>query len=90
MLHVLFRPRHPLVRILAGVIAVLVVAAVFALGVFALIAFVAGGLLLWLVKSLRSAFGHPAANPPAQAPAPEVIDGEFTVVRVARPSRPTG
>ena len=85
MFHATFRPRHPLARLLAAVVAVLVVAAVFALGVFALAAFVVGALLVWGGNALRNAFRSRPGKPPAQAS--EVIDGEFTVVRV-RPQRP--
>lgn len=86
MFRVMFRPRHPLARLLAGVLAVLAVAAVLALGVFALAAFVVGGLLLWGIRTLRAAFSSPRGVPPEQ-PSPGVIDGEFTVVRV-HPRRP--
>lgn len=85
MLHVLFRPRHPLVRLLAGVLALLALAAIVALGVFALAALVIGGLLWWGVNAVRRAFTTPRT--PAPAPAPGVIDGEFTVIH-ARPQRP--
>ncbi|HNR92581.1 MAG TPA: hypothetical protein PKO41_09165 [Dokdonella sp.] len=86
MLHVQFRPRHPLARLLAGVLALLALAAVIALGVFALAALIVGGLLWWGINAVRRTFGAPPA--PVQSATSEVIDGEFTVVQV-RPQRPS-
>jgi hypothetical protein len=82
MIHVRSLPRNPLARLAGGILALLAVAAVLVLGVFALAAFVVGGSLMWLYRALRApARPAPAA---AEAPPPGVIDGEFTVVS-ARP-----
>jgi len=74
------RSRHPLVRLLVGVVGLLVAAMLVAIGFFALVALVVGGAIFMVVRSLRSA-SSPA--PPAQAspaPPPGVIEGEFRVV----------
>ncbi len=78
-----FRPRNPLVRLLGGIVGILAVAAVLALGVFALAALVVGGGLLWLYSTARGSLRKPAAAQSATPP-PGIIDGEFTVI----PSRP--
>lgn len=89
---ILFRTsaRNPLARLVVGVLTVLAVAAVFALGVFALAALVVGGALLWLYRSLRGgARAAPAATATDPPPA-GIIDGEFTVVsaRTGKPATP--
>lgn len=82
MIHVRSLPRNPLARLVGGILALLAVAAVLVLGVFALAAFVVGGSLLWLYHTLRTP-SRPAPAVDPSAP-PGVIDGEFTVV-TARP-----
>jgi hypothetical protein len=83
MFHGLFRvsrPRHPLARVLAGVLSVVAVLALVALGAFVLAALVVGGALLMLVNAFRAA-RRPRADAAAPKPAPAgVIEGEFTVV----------
>ena len=86
-----FRPRHPLARLVSGVIGVVVVLALIALGTFAIAALAIGGVVLLLVNALRSKQRGPvptAANP-ASPPSPGVIEGEFTVVHGAPTTRGT-
>lgn len=82
MIHVRSLPKNPLARLVGGILALLAVAAVLVLGVFALAAFVVGGSLLWLYHTLRAPSRPATSADPA--PPPGVIDGEFTVVS-ARP-----
>ncbi|GAA0716840.1 hypothetical protein [Dokdonella soli] len=83
-----FRPRHPLARLLSGVLGIIAVLALIAVGMFALAALAIGGGLLLLVNAFRSA-RPPAASSNAQtAPAPPgVIEGEFTVIQGAASTR---
>lgn len=76
------RPRHPLARLLAGVLSIVAVLALVALGTFVLAALVVGGALLLLVNAFRNARRPRAAAAPAGAPPPPpgIIEGEFTVV----------
>jgi hypothetical protein len=84
MFHVAFRAlrsRHPLARLVAGVLSIVAVLALLALGTFVLVALLVGGALLLIVNAFRSASRPRADAPPAPAPAPPgVIEGEFTVV----------
>ena len=73
-----FRPRHPLARILVGVLGLVIAAMLVALGLFALIALAIGGAIFMLVRALRASSKPAAATP--SAPPPGVIEGEFTVV----------
>lgn len=84
MFHARFGPRlrHPLVRLLGGILGIVAVLGVLMLGLFAFAALLIGGALWMLFNALR----RPRAAAPrtAQAPAadkPGVIDGEFTVLR---------
>ncbi|MEO7323595.1 MAG: hypothetical protein ABIW82_02070 [Dokdonella sp.] len=88
-----YRPRHPLARLLVGVIGLLVAALLIAFSVFALVALAVGGTIFMVVRAVRA--GSPASASPASgvntpgasaAPPPGVIEGEFTVVPVS-PSR---
>jgi len=88
MFHAPFRLRNPLARLIGGILGLLAVAGVLALGVFALAALVIGGGLFWLFNTLRHSARKPTAAPAAPAPAPGIIDGEFTVIR-ARPDHST-
>jgi len=74
------RSRHPLARLLVGLIGLVVFAMLLALGVFALAALVVGGGLFMLVRSLRPSPVSATAAPQSPAPAPGVIEGEFRVV----------
>lgn len=83
------RSRHPLVRLLTGVLGLLAVLLFIALGMFAVVALVIGSGVFLLVNALRSA--RPAAQPAHApvAPMPGVIEGEFTVVPTSpRASQP--
>lgn len=92
MFHVAFRAlrsRHPLARLLAGVLSLVAVLALLALGTFVLVALLVGGALLLIVNAFRSA-SQPRADAtrassatPEPAP-PGVIEGEFTVVNGER------
>jgi hypothetical protein len=79
----ILRPRHPLARLLSGLLAVVVVLALLAVGTFALAALAIGGLVLALVSAFRSARHKPAqaaSTSSAAPPPPGVIEGEFTIV----------
>lgn len=85
MFHVAFRAlrsKHPLARLVAGLLSLIAVLALLALGTFVLVALVVGGALLLIVNAFRSASRPRAAAAPPAAPAtpPGVIEGEFTVV----------
>ena len=74
-----FRPRHPLLRLLAGAIGLVAVIALVTLGLFALVALAIGGALFMLVNAVRTPKRAPAAG--ADRPAtPGIIEGEFSVV----------
>ena len=72
-----FRPRHPLARLLLGVVGAVVALVLVAIGFFAVAALAVGGALLLLFKALR-----PQARAAASAPhtPPGVIEGEYSVV----------
>jgi hypothetical protein len=73
-----FRPRHPLARLLLGLVGVAVALVLVAIGFFAVVALAIGGALLLLAKSLR-----PQPRDPGQpaSPAPTgVIEGEYSIV----------
>lgn len=80
MFRVHFRPRNPLVRLIGGIVGILAVAAVVALGVFALAALVVGGGMLWAYSTVRGSLRKPSAAPAAATPS-GIIDGEFTVIQ---------
>lgn len=84
------RSRHPLARILTGVLGLLAFAVLVALGMFAIAALVIGGGLFLLVNALR--FGRPLQAAPASVHAGTAaptgtIEGEFTVVSDTAPTR---
>ena len=77
------RSRHPLARLVVGVVGLLTLVLLVALGMFAFAALVIGGGLFLLVSALRRphtlrAQANAAVNA-TSAPA-GVIEGEFTVV----------
>lgn len=73
-----FRSRHPLVRLLLGIVGAAVALVLVAIGFFAVAALAVGGALLLLAKSLRP---QPrAAARPADAVPAGVIEGEFSIV----------
>lgn len=79
-----FRPRHPLARLLSGVLGLVAVALLVTFGLFAFAALVIGGVLFVLVNAFRSAQA-PRAQPGAASsrtpPPAGIIEGDFTVVR---------
>lgn len=94
MLHAglrLVKSRHPLARLLVAVIAIVFVAGLVAVGVFAFAVLVVGGALFALGRALRAA-SRPAAAPARSTARPGVIEGEFTVVAdgPARKRAPSG
>ena len=74
-------PRHPLARLLAGVIGAVAVLLLVALSMFALAALAIGGGVLLLVNAFRNANAPTAAAAAVHTPPPAgVIEGEFSVV----------
>ncbi|HEU4664950.1 MAG TPA: hypothetical protein VFS55_13060 [Dokdonella sp.] len=74
----LVKSRHPLARLAAALIAIVLVVGLIAVGVFAFAVLVVGGALFALVRALRASTQAPAQ---ARAATPSgVIEGEFTVV----------
>ncbi len=76
------RPRHPIARFVVGLLGIVAVLLLIALGMFAIAALAIGSGLFLLVNALRSpqrpAAGGPAPRTPPAPPG--VIEGEFTVV----------
>jgi len=80
-----FRPRHPIARFVVGLLGVVAVLLLIALGMFAIAALAIGSGLFLLINALRSPQRPTAANGSASRPpppSPGVIEGEFTVVPV--------
>lgn len=77
-----FRPRNPLARLVTGVLGIVAVLLLVALGMFAIAALAIGGGLFLLINAFRSAQrpATQAGSPPSPPPPPGVIEGEFTVV----------
>ncbi|HOX70921.1 MAG: hypothetical protein WAS23_14745 [Dokdonella sp.] len=73
------RQRNPLLRLIGGVLGLLAVLGVLALGMFAFVALFVGGTLWFLVHVLLGK-RQPARRPRASAADNGVIDGEFVVV----------
>lgn len=72
------RARHPLARLLAGVLGAAALLVLIAFGVFAAAALVVGGAVVLLLKALlRPSAGVVSSRP---ATAGGVIEGEFKVV----------
>lgn len=87
------RPRNPLVRVIGGVLGLVVVLGLIALGFFAFLALFVGGAFWYLIHMLRAKRPR-SARPRAKKPEDGVIDGEFTVVgdsdrriRIEQPDR---
>jgi hypothetical protein len=74
--------RHPLARFVGGILGIVVVLGVLALGLFAFAAVVAIG-AVWMVINMfrKPRMPRPPASAEAPAASPGVIDGEFTVIR---------
>jgi hypothetical protein len=69
------KPRHPLLRVLLGVIGVLLLAALLVVGLVVGTAMLAGGLVMRLLRER----GKPRATPS------RVVDGEYHVVKTGQP-----
>lgn len=83
-----FRSRHPLARLLAGVVGVTALLGLITFGLFAAAALVVGGAIVVLVKALRASAGaapHGAASTRPAATSERVIEGEFRVTREPHP-----
>lgn len=78
------RLRNPLARLIGGILGLLAVLGVMALGLFAFIALVAVGAIWLLINTLRGK-RTPVLRARATSAPSGVIDGEFTVVRGADP-----
>ena len=76
-----FAPRHPLLRLLAGVVGLVAAIALVTLGLFALVALAVGGVVFMLVNALRAPARAQAAGA-AKPGTPGIIEGEFSVVPV--------
>lgn len=73
-----FRPRHPLARLLLGVVGIAVALVLVVVGFFAVAALAVGGALLLFARSLRQ---QPrSAGRPAPAAPLGVIEGEYSIV----------
>jgi hypothetical protein len=87
------RPRNPILRLIGGVLGLVVVLGIIALGLFAFIALFAVG-AVWYVIHLFRAKRPPVSRPNSATDENGVIDGEFTVVasgdQRARIEHPTG
>jgi hypothetical protein len=75
------RPRHPLSRLLIGVLGAVLLVGILALGFFALVAFAIIGAIVALVR----AFVKQAPRTAASGPAENVIEGEYVVLRHSAP-----
>jgi hypothetical protein len=73
------RPRHPLLRLMLGVVGALLLVGILVLGFFALVAFAFIGGIVALIRAAARA-NAPAAPRPTMAE-PHVIEGEFSVIR---------
>jgi len=71
------RPRHPLSRLMLGAFGALLLVGILVLGFFALVAFAFIGTVVALVRALTR--GKTPA--PAARRDPQVIEGEFSVIR---------
>ena len=73
------RPRHPLSRLMLGVLGALLLVGILVLGFFALVAFAFIGGIVALVRAFNRASA--GAPPRTSINDPRVIEGEFSVVR---------
>lgn len=81
------RPRNPLLRLIGGVLGLLAVIGLLAIGFFAFIALMVGGAIWYLIHLLR-AKRKPAPPDQSARAASDIIDGEFNVVSgLDRPAR---
>lgn len=84
------RPRHPLLRALLAVVGLALAGLLVVAGVFVFAVLAGVGAIVWL---LRRAFAAPAAvgapgTPPQRPSVPDVIEGEFVVLRDQRERGP--
>ena len=81
------RSRNPLVRALSLLLGVALIGLLLLFGLaVAGVLLVGGGLwLVWRQWQLRRAMAHAATTAPA-SPAPDVLEGEFVVIRQDRPA----
>jgi hypothetical protein len=78
------RPRHPLMRLLVGVLGVALVAGALVLGFFALIAFAFIGGIVALTRAVaRNHAGAASAQRPTGTTDARVIEGEYVIVHDA-------
>jgi hypothetical protein len=78
------RHRHPLVRLLSAVIGLAVLGALLVFGLLTLAVFAVGGGIWLLVHQWRRAHATHAPRGPTVARDPDVLEGEFVVVRQGR------
>ena len=71
------RPHHPLSRLLVGVVGLVLLAGVLALGLLALIAFVVIGAVVALTRAFLRTNAVRASKP---QPAANVLEGEFVIL----------
>jgi hypothetical protein len=76
------RPRHPVLRLLLGVVGLVALAGVLTVGFFALIAFVFIGAIVAITRALVRSHVDASAGARVEpvADIPRVIEGEFVVV----------
>ena len=75
------RPRNPLVRLIGGILGLIVVVGLIAVGFFAFVALFIGGAIWYGIHLLRSKRpGRDRSQRKATKTEDGVIDGEFTVV----------
>jgi hypothetical protein len=76
------RPRNGFLRVLGSLLGAALLIGILAFGFVALLALLAVGGVIWLVRQLQQPVATPtAASPPPPPPPAGVIEGEFTVVR---------
>lgn len=78
------KSRHPLARVAAAVLALVVVSVLMVLGLAVFALLVVGGALFMLVRMLRNASAARSAAP--RATPPGTIEGEFVVVKDVPPN----
>jgi uncharacterized BrkB/YihY/UPF0761 family membrane protein len=91
MLQFRFGPRfrHPLARLLGGLLGIVAVVGVLLLGFFAFLVVLIGGAIWILINHLRKPKAQKSARPAApKRDSQGIIDGEFTVVRTSSSQSP--
>lgn len=84
VLPLMHRRRHPLIQALSVVLGLFVVGVVMVFGLVVAGVLMAGG-ALWLAWRQWKHGRTPAAGPTGQARQPEVLEGEYVVIRNSRP-----